>query len=182
MRVFFLLHTLGSSLSLYIKIWHKLCKKLLLDYAQCSMQNWLITFNGMWDVVSKQRWIQILTSCCRLHVLFVTVIELKIRLVDTTSSTNKTGRVEIYHPKFDWGTVCDDFWGDTESDVVCRQLGFTGVSMTRKGAYYGAGSGRILLDDVSCTGNESYIWVCNHLSWNSHNCNHYEDVGVECYW
>ena len=92
-----------------------------------------------------------------------------------------TGRVEIYHPSFGWGTVCGFQWDDTESGVVCRQLGFNGTNATRKNAYYGKGTGPILLDYVRCTGNESYIWDCRYLGWNIDYCNHNEDVGVDCY-
>ena len=123
-------------------------------------------------------------TCCLLKldsIIFVLAYsDLKVRLAN--SKNNKTGRVEIYHPSFGWGTVCDDEWDNTESGVVCRQLGFSGANATRKEAYYGEGSGPTLLDDVQCpTGNESYIWNCRHRGWNIENCGHHEDVGVDCY-
>ena len=82
----------------------------------------------------------------------------------------------MFHPSFGWGTVCGRGWDDTESGVVCRQLGFTEASATRKYAYYGQGSGPILLYFVRCTGDESYIWDCLHRGWNFHSCRHSEDV------
>ena len=108
-------------------------------------------------------------------------LKVKIRLVDSTTSKKNTGRIEVYHASFGWGTVCDDDWDGTNSNVVCRQLGFTGASVTRARAYFGEGSGPILFDDVQCTGSESYIWECSHRGWRDHNCGHSEDVGVECY-
>ena len=45
-------------------------------------------------------------------------------------------------------------------------------------AYFGRGTGPILLDDVNCRGSERSILNCSHSR--SHNCNHYEDAGVAC--
>jgi hypothetical protein len=91
-----------------------------------------------------------------------------------------SGRVEIFNPNFGWGTVCDNSWGITDSNVVCRHLGFTGAIATRGAAYYGEGSGPILLVNVRCNGKESYIWDCSHNGWTKHACTHMEDAGVEC--
>ena len=69
--------------------------------------------------------------------------------------------------------------------VVCRQLNFTGASaVMRHSYYYGRGSGPVLLDNIKCTGNESYIWECSHRGWNVYDPDcafHLWDVGVDCY-
>ena len=38
----------------------------------------------------------------------------------------------------------------------------------------------ILLDNVICTGNERSLLQCSHNGFNKHNCDHYEDIVIEC--
>ena len=44
-----------------------------------------------------------------------------------TSSSYTSGRLEVYY-RGHWGTVCNDYWTRTNSDVACRQLGFPGAA------------------------------------------------------
>ncbi|XP_052709244.1 T-cell differentiation antigen CD6-like [Crassostrea angulata] len=85
------------------------------------------------------------------------------------------GRVEV-NKYGSWGTVCDDYFGMSEADVVCRSLGFQGaLQVTHK---YGSGTGAILMDNVNCFSNETTILDCGYKT--SHDCSHAEDVGVIC--
>ena len=102
-----------------------------------------------------------------------------------------------------WGTVCDDLWGTNDAKVACRQLGFSSygnfVSECRStpvrlfefsplgatansSAYFGRGTGPILLDDVRCTGGESRLLDCSSSGVGAHssNCGHDDDAGVSC--
>ena len=45
-------------------------------------------------------------------------------------------------------------------------------------AHFGEGTGNILMDDVACTGSESRLTFCSHIT--SHNCQHSEDASVRC--
>ena len=94
-------------------------------------------------------------------------------------TNEKEGRVEIYWNN-QWCTVCDDLWDDKDATVICKQLGYSRGS-TKVSAYFGEGSGLILLDNVNCNGRESSIFDCNQNIIGDHDCEHHEDAGVFCF-
>lgn len=64
---------------------------------------------------------------------------LTVRLAD--GPLPNMGRLEIFKNDT-WGTVCDDLWGQTDADVVCKQLGYTkGAVRTSVLAEFGQGTG-----------------------------------------
>ena len=124
-----------------------------------------------------------------------------IRLAGGNCYSN--GRVEIFH-EGEWGTVCTTRWDLTDAEVVCRQLGFQGMSMISSQAtiiilllyhnlltgaleapprsHYGAGCGTIWLSNLGCTGSESRLDQCDHSGWGEASwCFHnIHDASVKC--
>ena len=47
-------------------------------------------------------------------------------------------------------------------------------------AYFGAGTGPIYLDDVTCTSSASQLLECSSTPILAHNCDHHADAGVGC--
>ncbi|XP_052789613.1 scavenger receptor cysteine-rich type 1 protein M130-like isoform X2 [Mya arenaria] len=114
-------------------------------------------------------------------VVCSSISAINIQLVGGSSVYN--GRVEIQlHGRF--GTVCSDNFSDENAVVVCRMLNLPtrfALAFTNLLGYPRAPD-MIWLDDVVCTGSEQSIAECTHrIPWGSNDCNHNNDVGVDCF-
>nr|CAI5829393.1 unnamed protein product [Callosobruchus analis] len=98
---------------------------------------------------------------------------------DEDSQYCEVRRLEVSHYGI-WGTVCDDDFNEDAAKFVCKRLGYKGASTVKKDGYFGAGSGPIWLDQVSCSGEELDLKDCTTWDWGEHNCDHNEDVGIIC--
>ena len=97
-------------------------------------------------------------------------------------ANNLQGRVEVCVNET-WGTVCDQMWSMQDANVACRQLGFqsTGATPTYD-ASFGAGTGRIWLNGLLCSGSERRLIDCSHDTIaSSDGCDgHSDDAGLRC--
>jgi len=93
-------------------------------------------------------------------------------------SNEQAGRIEIFWNRR-WYTICDNGWDDNDAVVVCKQLGYSGGS-ARSGAYFGEGTGFVMLDSVNCFGNELNLFQCNRSNYRERTCHHHQDAGVVC--
>lgn len=108
-----------------------------------------------------------------------------VRLLGGTG--RNAGRIEILHENV-WGTICDDALespGPLQTGfvaVACGQLGFTprsGSALVTTATV--DGSDPISMDDVACSGTEGRLTSCSFRTpWRSHDCSHYEDIGLSC--
>jgi len=58
-------------------------------------------------------------------------------------------------------------------------INYTGA-VARSRAFFGQGTGAILLDQVGCTGTETRLIDCSSIPIGIHDCSHFEDAGVTC--
>ena len=56
------------------------------------------------------------------------------------------------------------------------------TGMAVLGAHFGAGSGKIWLDEVKCSSTEERLEHCRHAGWGNEDCSHQQDAGVRCSW
>ncbi|XP_048118919.1 lysyl oxidase homolog 3A isoform X2 [Alosa alosa] len=104
--------------------------------------------------------------------------KIKFRLAGYPRKHNE-GRVEVLY-QGEWGTICDDDFTLANAMVLCRQLGFVSATAWSHSAKYGAGTGKIWLDNVICSGTESSIEKCHSRGWGNSDCTHDEDAGIVC--
>ena len=68
-------------------------------------------------------------------------------------------------------------WGDQDYYTTCAGLGYdTGGEFRTTD-----GTGRIWLSNVRCRSQHTRLADCPHDGWGVHDCEHYEDVGVDCF-
>lgn len=85
--------------------------------------------------------------------------------------------VEVKHESV-WGSVCGTGVSHTTGMLICKEMGFPGLSGV---AEAGRGSGQIWLSGVSCVGSEISATMCAHRNWgNAQGCTHLNDLGVCC--
>ena len=64
-----------------------------------------------------------------------------------------------------------------DANVACKMMGMGRAKKIQK---FGAGSGKIWLDDLRCAGHEDSLFHCTHSGVGVENCKHSEDIGVVC--
>jgi len=103
-------------------------------------------------------------------------------LANGTGDNENEGRLEVRIAGI-WTGVCNTSWGQVEADIACRQLGYSGaliadnddVSNETEWWYYSS-----WLDNVTCTGDELYIWDCDHSGPGYYYCSYSEYVYLVC--
>lgn len=77
----------------------------------------------------------------------------------------------------DWGRVCNNYWGDNEAGVLCRQLGYIDGVVNK--SYTGRGPGHVWMNYLRCDGHEKSLLHCRFY-WNPSDAG-CDDVGVICF-
>ncbi|XP_059497256.1 B-cell receptor CD22-like [Stegostoma tigrinum] len=106
-------------------------------------------------------------------------IEVARRIRLSMGLSTCSGTVEVKYGGT-WGSVCDDHWGMAEANVVCQQLECGHAAVVVNSSAFGLRKGPVKLDDVNCTGAESFLWDCVHRGWDQHDCTYKENAGVIC--
>lgn len=72
------------------------------------------------------------------------------------------GQVAVYH-RGAWGTVCVEGWDEKDALVVCRELGYHGVTKVTRNMFFGV-EGTITIEQLGCYGNETKLSECSYTT------------------
>ncbi|XP_019858318.1 PREDICTED: deleted in malignant brain tumors 1 protein-like, partial [Amphimedon queenslandica] len=157
-----------SGLTCHEKCLHGDIKLSGLGYSSIGVIN--VCVNGVWGTICNTGFDDADASVVCAQLGFSRYVN--DATVDTSCTTGDVrlvggpnkyeGRVEICYNQM-WGTICDHFWGTTEANVVCKQLGhqMTG-SVSVHGSYYGYGQAPFVMGDMYCSRIHSSLLDCNH--------------------
>eukprot|EP00672_Neobodo_designis_P007400 CAMPEP_0174878268 /NCGR_PEP_ID=MMETSP1114-20130205/82669_1 /TAXON_ID=312471 /ORGANISM="Neobodo designis, Strain CCAP 1951/1" /LENGTH=2450 /DNA_ID=CAMNT_0016113655 /DNA_START=284 /DNA_END=7636 /DNA_ORIENTATION=- len=112
--------------------------------------------------------------------LVAAATEWQYRIVND-SATGLSGRLEVIPPgETGWGTVCDNYFSNTDALVACRSVYPDRVFNRARAHYnYGGGTGPIYMSEVGCSSSAQSLSACTYKS--AAGCTHSEDVGITCY-
>ncbi|KAM6066900.1 scavenger receptor cysteine-rich domain-containing protein DMBT1-like [Chlamydotis macqueenii] len=142
---------------------------ILLDEVQCTGDE-----DNLWECSHRGIGVH---NCQHKEDASVICADMSLRLVNGQDECS--GRLEVFH-NGSWATICDDGWDMNDATVVCRQLGCGDAISAKSEAFFGEGTGEIVLDEVECGGDESSLEQCSHRRLGTHDCYHKEDAGVIC--
>ena len=93
------------------------------------------------------------------------------------------GRLEVFYGG-EWGSILISHYGSALRDVACRQMGYAkDNTYYSKEDYFGNGTGRIIIDSLTCFGRENRILECLAIGLadnSTHRSDAYTDFGVVC--
>ena len=75
---------------------------------------------------------------------------LNIQVCLVGGQNESEGRVEVSQDGQTWGTVCSDYCGIEDANVVFRQLDYECTLKALSYAYFDEGTGPIFMDVVNC--------------------------------
>lgn len=75
------------------------------------------------------------------------------------SNIPSAGTIEVFYYGV-WGGILGLFIDIRVGHVICRQLGYSGAKQVFRGSVFGHVKGPLLIEQISCIGNESEISNC----------------------
>ena len=101
-----------------------------------------------------------------------------VRLMN--GSTPNEGRVDVFYNGA-WTASCDKGWDERDARVVCRELGYDGITMVTGSSFFSSLE-TTHIGYFGCYGNETRLSQCPHkMRENDWECrSHYGQAGVIC--